>query len=164
MDKFRIIGGTPLSGELPVSGSKNSALPALAACLLTDEPVTLGRIPQVNDIGTMQSLLEYAGARLERRAGAVSVTRKTFGRAEAPYDVVKTMRASSLVLGPLVARYRKRARLYARRMRDAGAAHQSARGGARATRGHHRAIAWLCRGARAGGTAWRGRAVSTVSR
>jgi UDP-N-acetylglucosamine 1-carboxyvinyltransferase len=104
MDKFRIIGGTPLSGELPVSGSKNSALPALAACLLTDEPVTLGRIPQVKDIGTMQSLLEYAGARLARRAGAVSVHAKHLDRAEAPYDVVKTMRASSLVLGPLVAR------------------------------------------------------------
>jgi len=93
-----------LSGELPVSGSKNSALPALAACLLTDEPVTLGRIPQVKDIATMQSLLEYAGARLARRAGAVSVHAKHLDRAEAPYDVVKTMRASSLVLGPLVAR------------------------------------------------------------
>ncbi len=93
-----------MSGELPVSGSKNSALPALAACLLTDEPVTLGRIPQVKDIGTMQSLLEYAGARLARRAGAVSVHAKHLDRAEAPYDVVKTMRASSLVLGPLVAR------------------------------------------------------------
>jgi len=93
-----------LSGELPVSGSKNSALPALAACLLTDEPVILGRIPQVKDIATMQSLLEYAGARLARRAGAVSVHAKHLDRAEAPYDVVKTMRASSLVLGPLVAR------------------------------------------------------------
>lgn len=104
MDKFRIVGGTPLSGELPVSGSKNSALPALAACLLTDEPVTLGRIPRVKDIATMQSLLEYTGAKLRRRAEAVSVHAKHLDRAEAPYDVVKTMRASSLVLGPLVAR------------------------------------------------------------
>ena len=104
MDKFRIVGGTPLSGELPVSGSKNSALPALAACLLTDEPVELGRIPGVKDIATMQSLLEYTGARVERRAGTVTVHAKHLERAEAPYDVVKTMRASSLVLGPLVAR------------------------------------------------------------
>src|SRR5882724_13663782 len=104
MDKFRIIGGTPLSGELPVSGSKNSALPALAACLLTEEPVTLRRIPQVKDIVTMQSLLEYTGAKLTWRDGSVSIDAKHLDRAEAPYDVVKTMRASSLVLGPLVAR------------------------------------------------------------
>ncbi len=64
MDKFRIVGGTSLNGELPVSGSKNSALPALAACLLTEEPVTLRRIPQVKDIATMKDLLAYAGARV----------------------------------------------------------------------------------------------------
>jgi UDP-N-acetylglucosamine 1-carboxyvinyltransferase len=104
MDKFRIQGGVPLSGELPVSGSKNAALPALAACLLTDEPVTLHRIPQVKDIGTMQSLLEYAGAKLKQNGGTVTVHAKTLDRPEAPYEVVKTMRASSLVLGPLVAR------------------------------------------------------------
>ena len=104
MDKFRIQGGVPLSGELPVSGSKNAALPALAACLLTDEPVTLHRIPQVKDIGTMQSLLEYAGAKLKQNGGTVAVHAKTLERPEAPYEVVKTMRASSLVLGPLVAR------------------------------------------------------------
>ena len=104
MDKFRIQGGAPLSGELPVSGSKNASLPALAACLLTDEPVTLHRIPQVKDISTMQSLLEYAGAKLTQSGGSVTVHAKTLDRPEAPYEVVKTMRASSLVLGPLVAR------------------------------------------------------------
>jgi UDP-N-acetylglucosamine 1-carboxyvinyltransferase len=104
MDKFKIQGGAPLSGELPVSGSKNAALPVLAACLLTDEPVTLHRIPQVKDIGTMQSLLEYAGAKLTLNNGSVTVDAKTLDRPEAPYEVVKTMRASSLVLGPLVAR------------------------------------------------------------
>jgi UDP-N-acetylglucosamine 1-carboxyvinyltransferase len=104
MDKFRIQGGFPLHGELPTSGSKNAALPALAACLLTDEPVTLNRIPQVKDIGTMQSLLEYAGAKLTEIDGTVVVHAKTLDRPEAPYEVVKTMRASSLVLGPLVAR------------------------------------------------------------
>ena len=104
MDKFRICGGTPLHGELPVSGSKNSALPALAACLLTDEPVTLHRIPQVKDIGTMEQLLSYTGAQITDDDGTVTVNAKSLERPEAPYDVVKTMRASSLVLGPLVGR------------------------------------------------------------
>ena len=104
MDKFKIQGGTALSGELPVSGSKNASLPALAACLLTDEPVTLRRIPPVKDIATMLSLLEYAGAKVTQNAGSVTVHAKTLDRPEAPYEVVKTMRASSLVLGPLVAR------------------------------------------------------------
>jgi UDP-N-acetylglucosamine 1-carboxyvinyltransferase len=104
MDKFKIVGGTPLSGEMPVSGSKNSSLPALAACLLTDEPVTLHRVPRVKDIATMESLLEYAGAKVVHHNGKTCVHAKTLDRPEAPYDVVKTMRASSLVLGPLVAR------------------------------------------------------------
>jgi UDP-N-acetylglucosamine 1-carboxyvinyltransferase len=104
MDKFRIVGGTALSGELPVSGSKNSALPALAACLLTEEPVILRRIPQVKDIATMENLLAYTGARVEDEDGTVCVNAKSLDRPEAPYDVVKTMRASSLVLGPLVGR------------------------------------------------------------
>ncbi|MGA8029319.1 MAG: UDP-N-acetylglucosamine 1-carboxyvinyltransferase [Bryobacteraceae bacterium] len=104
MDKFKIIGGTPLSGEIPVSGSKNAALPALAACLLTEEPVTLHRIPQVRDIGTMKDLLAHTGARVCDEDGKVCVHAGSLDRPEAPYDVVKTMRASSLVLGPLVGR------------------------------------------------------------
>ena len=104
MDKFKIQGGVPLTGELPVSGSKNAALPVLAACLLTSEPVILHRIPPVKDIGTMQSLLEYAGAKVTLDAGKVTIEAKSLDRPEAPYEVVKTMRASSLVLGPLVAR------------------------------------------------------------
>ena len=104
MDKFRIVGGTPLNGELPVSGSKNSALPALAACLLTEEPVTLRQIPQVKDILTMKDLLAHTGARVTDEDGTVCVSAKSLDRPEAPYDVVKTMRASSLVLGPLVGR------------------------------------------------------------
>jgi UDP-N-acetylglucosamine 1-carboxyvinyltransferase len=104
MDKFRIQGGVPLEGEIAVSGSKNSALPALAACLLTSEPVKLRRIPPVRDIGTMQQLLQYAGAELDVADGCVSVRAAKLDRPEAPYDLVKTMRASSLVLGPLVAR------------------------------------------------------------
>lgn len=104
MDKFKIQGGTPLHGELRVSGSKNSALPALAACLLTSDPVTLRRIPRVKDIATMQNLLTYTGAKLDVNDGVVRVEAAELAKPEAPYDVVKTMRASSLVLGPLVAR------------------------------------------------------------
>jgi len=104
MDKFRIQGGVPLEGEIAVGGAKNSALPALAACLLTSDPVRLRRIPPVRDIGTMQQLLEHAGAELSVDDGCVTVRAAELDHPEAPYDLVKTMRASSLVLGPLVAR------------------------------------------------------------
>ena len=104
MDKFRIQGGVPLEGEIAVGGAKNSALPALAACLLTSEPVHLRRIPPVRDIGTMQQLLRHAGAELEVADGNVTVRAAQLDHPEAPYELVKTMRASSLVLGPLVAR------------------------------------------------------------
>ncbi len=104
MDKFRIHGGPPLVGEIAVSGAKNSALPALAACLLTEEPVVLRRIPEVRDIRTMEQLLVHSGASLERGDGCIAVRAAKLDRPEAPYELVKTMRASSLVLGPLVAR------------------------------------------------------------
>src|SRR5579885_2555576 len=104
MDKFRIEGGRPLEGEVAISGAKNSALPALAACLLTEEPVTLHRIPPVRDIRTMERLLEHTGAHVKIEGGCVRVTAGKLDHPEAPYDLVKTMRASSLVLGPLVAR------------------------------------------------------------
>jgi UDP-N-acetylglucosamine 1-carboxyvinyltransferase len=104
MDKFRIQGGRPLEGEIAISGAKNSALPALAACLLTEDPVVLKRIPDVRDIGTMEELLEYSGASIERSAESITVRAPRLDRPEAPYELVKTMRASSLVLGPLVAR------------------------------------------------------------
>lgn len=94
----------PLAGEIAVSGAKNSALPALAACLLTAEPVTLERIPPVRDIRTMEQLLEYAGARVTVAGERVTVEAGRIEHPEAPYDLVKTMRASSLVLGPMVAR------------------------------------------------------------
>src|SRR5260370_3036291 len=104
MDKFRIQGGRPLEGEVAIGGAKNSALPALAACLLTDEPVILSRIPPVRDIGTMQKLLRHIGARVDIDGGKVTVRAEKLRKPEAPYDLVKTMRASSLVLGPLGAR------------------------------------------------------------
>jgi UDP-N-acetylglucosamine 1-carboxyvinyltransferase len=104
MDKFVIAGGTPLKGEIPTNGSKNSALPALAAALLTEEPVILKRIPRVRDIRTMQRLLVDIGAKTEVDGQTVRLTTEKIVCPEAPYELVKTMRASSLVLGPLVAR------------------------------------------------------------
>lgn len=104
MDKFVITGGTPLFGEIPTSGSKNSALPALAAALLTEEPVILHRIPRVRDIRTMQRLLVDIGASPEVTGETVRLHTERIVSPEAPYELVKTMRASSLVLGPLVAR------------------------------------------------------------
>jgi UDP-N-acetylglucosamine 1-carboxyvinyltransferase len=104
MDKFRIRGGARLEGELPVSGAKNSALPALAACLLTEEKVTLRRIPQVRDIRTMERLLSYTGASVEDQGGTVTVQASGIQNAEAPYEIVKTMCASSLAVGPLLGR------------------------------------------------------------
>ena len=104
MDKFLIQGGSPLEGVIAVSGAKNAALPILAASLLTAEPVILGRIPDVKDIRTMEKLLAHTGARVRRDRNDVTVEAAEIARPEAPYEVVKTMRASSLVLGPLVAR------------------------------------------------------------
>jgi UDP-N-acetylglucosamine 1-carboxyvinyltransferase len=104
MDKFVIEGGVRLEGEIPVSGAKNSALPAMAACLLTSDPVVLHRIPEVRDIRTMARLLEHIGAQVEFSDGTLKVIAAELRAPEAPYELVKTMRASSLVLGPLVAR------------------------------------------------------------
>jgi UDP-N-acetylglucosamine 1-carboxyvinyltransferase len=104
MDKFVIKGGPRLQGEIPIGGSKNSALPALAAALLTDEPVTLRRIPRVRDIRTMQRLLVDIGSHAEVDGETIRLDTPRIVSSEAPYELVKTMRASSLVLGPLVAR------------------------------------------------------------
>src|SRR5580658_824034 len=104
MDKFVITGGAALHGEIATSGSKNSALPALAAALLTDEPVTLRRIPRVRDIRTMERLLVDIGSQFDEEDETVRLHTPKIVSPEAPYELVKTMRASSLVLGPLVAR------------------------------------------------------------
>jgi len=104
LDKLVIEGGVPLSGEIAVSGSKNAALPALAACLLSAKPVTLHRIPQVRDIRTMLDLIAHTGAEVSQQDGRVTICAGEIKFPEAPYELVKTMRASSLVLGPLVAR------------------------------------------------------------
>jgi UDP-N-acetylglucosamine 1-carboxyvinyltransferase len=104
MDKFVIKGGVPLRGKIQTNGAKNSALPALAAALLTDKPVTLRRIPRVRDVRTMQRLLVDIGAKTEVNGECVRLEVGDIRSPEAPYELVKTMRASSLVLGPLVAR------------------------------------------------------------
>jgi UDP-N-acetylglucosamine 1-carboxyvinyltransferase len=104
MDKFVITGGTPLKGEIATNGSKNAALPALAAALLTEEPVVLHRIPAVRDIRTMQRLLVDIGTKVEQDGHTLRLRTQSIVCPEAPYELVKTMRASSLVLGPLVAR------------------------------------------------------------
>jgi UDP-N-acetylglucosamine 1-carboxyvinyltransferase len=104
MDKFVIKGGRSLAGSIAISGSKNAALPALAAALLTSEPLTLRRIPRVRDIRTMQRLLVDIGAKVEATTECVRIETAQIVSPEAPYELVKTMRASSLVLGPLVAR------------------------------------------------------------
>lgn len=104
MDKFVIEGGHALKGVIPVSGAKNAALPVLAATLLTSEEVVLDRIPKVRDIRTMAKLLESVGAEVKPNNGGYAVRVAEVTSPEAPYELVKTMRASSLVLGPLVAR------------------------------------------------------------
>ena len=104
MDKFVIRGGRPLQGSIPTSGSKNAALPALAAALLTAEPVILHRIPKVRDIRTMQRLLVDIGSKVDLGPDSVTIETREIVSPEAPYELVKTMRASSLVLGPLAAR------------------------------------------------------------
>jgi UDP-N-acetylglucosamine 1-carboxyvinyltransferase len=104
MDKFVIKGGTPLQGQIETSGAKNSALPVMAAALLTEEQLTLDRIPRVRDIRTMQRLLVDIGVKAEVMGECMKLTAQRIASPEAPYELVKTMRASSLVLGPLAAR------------------------------------------------------------
>src|SRR5450756_560254 len=108
MDKFVIRGGEPLLGTVHISGAKNAALPCMAAALLTDEPVILENIPQVRDIETTRKLLAAMGAEVELGYGRAhhrtTICARTLAAPEASYELVKTMRASTLVLGPLVAR------------------------------------------------------------
>ncbi len=106
MENIVIQGGSPLVGSVESSGAKNAALPLLAAAILADGPVTFHRIPHLNDIATMTKLLVWQGAEVEyddQNRLTIDTTRAD--KPEAPYDMVKTMRASSLVLGPLLARF-----------------------------------------------------------
>jgi UDP-N-acetylglucosamine 1-carboxyvinyltransferase len=107
MDRILIEGGVPLAGEVTISGAKNAALPLMAACLLTDEPLELENVPDLADIGSMQRLLQVLGVEARHLPGApgkLTLTCAEVLSTTAPYDLVRKMRASVLVLGPLVAR------------------------------------------------------------
>ncbi len=106
MDKLLITGGKPLAGELRISGAKNAALPILAATLLSEKPVTVGNIPHLHDITTTMELLGRMGIQLTvDEKMNIEVDSSTINKYEAPYELVKTMRASILVLGPLLSRF-----------------------------------------------------------
>jgi len=106
MDKLLIRGGRNLQGTVPISGAKNAALPELCAALLTAEPVTLRNVPRLQDVTTMLKLIRHMGVQIEQHAdGSVSVNAGALNLPEAPYELVKTMRASVLALGPLLARF-----------------------------------------------------------
>ncbi len=106
MDKLAITGGTALSGTVAISGAKNAALPILAGTLLAAEPVTVGNVPHLKDVTTMLSLLQMMGVQVtvDDKLG-IEIDARNVDRRQAPYELVKTMRASILVLGPLVARF-----------------------------------------------------------
>jgi UDP-N-acetylglucosamine 1-carboxyvinyltransferase len=104
MDKLAITGGVPLQGEVRVSGAKNAALPILCAALLTSEPLVLTNVPKLNDVRTMRSLLAQMGVHAEGDASALTLSAADIDWPLAPYEMVKTMRASILALGPLLAR------------------------------------------------------------
>ncbi|MEF8724181.1 UDP-N-acetylglucosamine 1-carboxyvinyltransferase [Candidatus Accumulibacter phosphatis] len=106
MDKLLIEGGTPLAGEIAISGAKNAALPILCASLLSSEPLHLSNVPRLKDISTMLRLLEQMGVAVEDLgADGLLLNSRGLDNPLAPYDMVKTMRASILVLGPLLARH-----------------------------------------------------------
>ncbi|MFN9480690.1 MAG: UDP-N-acetylglucosamine 1-carboxyvinyltransferase, partial [Betaproteobacteria bacterium] len=105
MDKLKITGGVPLRGELAMSGAKNAALPALAVALLTADELVIDNVPQLADIATMSRLLRGMGVAVERHGARLTVSAAQPTATEAPYELVKTMRASVLVLGPLLARF-----------------------------------------------------------
>ncbi len=106
MDKLLIRGGRELRGEVPISGAKNAALPELCAALLTAQPVTLLNVPRLQDVSTMLKLIRNMGVQVQQSDdGTVRIDASTLSSPEAPYELVKTMRASVLALGPLLARF-----------------------------------------------------------
>lgn len=105
MDQLRIIGGTPLHGEVTISGAKNAVLPILAATLLTPEAIQIDHVPNLRDVRTFLKVLNAMGARADYEASSVTVNASEISHPVAPYELVKTMRASVLVLGPLLARF-----------------------------------------------------------
>ena len=104
MDKLNIRGGVPLKGEIEISGAKNAALPILCAALLTGDELIVDNVPLLQDVATAQKLLRQMGIAVERDGRTIRLNAASVDRPEAPYELVKTMRAAILVLGPLVAR------------------------------------------------------------
>ena len=105
MDKFIITGRqSPLSGVVTISGSKNAALPILAATLLTDKPIVLRNVPNLKDVATINQVLNRLGAKVSMHDDVVHIDAGQIISTQAPYELVKTMRASIVVLGPLLAR------------------------------------------------------------
>jgi len=105
MQKLKIRGGKALNGSVRISGAKNAALPIISAALLSAEPLALTNVPQLNDIGTMVKLLAQMGVVAERKGESLTLSAASIVEKVAPYEMVKTMRASILVLGPLLARF-----------------------------------------------------------
>jgi UDP-N-acetylglucosamine 1-carboxyvinyltransferase len=105
MDKLLITGGNRLSGDITISGAKNAALPILCAGLLTSDTVHLSNVPHLNDVSTMLKLLRQMGLTVEQDDDRLALSGRNIDRLEAPYEMVKTMRAAILVLGPLLARF-----------------------------------------------------------
>ena len=105
MYKLAIQGGSRLNGEVRISGAKNAALPILCASLLSRDSLQLDNVPELNDVATMRKLLQQMGVKIEQSGGRVVLSAADIDRLEAPYDMVKTMRAAILVLGPLVTRF-----------------------------------------------------------
>ena len=134
MDKLLIEGGVRLSGEIAISGAKNAALPELCAALLTAEPVRLANVPRLQDVNTMLHLLRNMGVAVDRpveQPDALTLDASRVTSPEAPYELVKTMRASILALGPLLARF--------------GEATVSLPGGSRSARVRSTSTSWACR-------------------
>jgi UDP-N-acetylglucosamine 1-carboxyvinyltransferase len=104
MQKLIIQGGAPLSGEVDISGAKNAALPILCASLLTSDTLSIDNVPRLNDVATMLSLLRQLGVSISTDGDGIRLTAETLANVVAPYEMVKTMRASILVLGPILAR------------------------------------------------------------
>ena len=107
MDKIVIEGGTPLRGTVKIGGSKNAALPILVSSLLVDGENTYTNVPNLKDIQSVCGVLEYLGAKIEKNESEIRIDATGLDNSEAPYDLVRKMRASILVLGPLVARLGK---------------------------------------------------------
>src|SRR3989338_5088560 len=105
MQKLAIQGGVPLHGDGPLPGAKTAPLPILCASLLTGDSLQLGNVPDLNDVATMRKLLQQMGVKIEANGNQVVLSAAQIDKLEAPYDMVKTMRAAILVLGPLVARF-----------------------------------------------------------